>query len=389
MKSAMWTDIYGVLLSALKLLEIFAFYALRAQWLAWLATGPWIVSLLSASCLIFLGVSQEDDLRGPQTDLLIGELPSPTTVGGERAIILGIPAYTRHSVAWTLIWAVCAITNLASLLLHYIVLGQLEPMVFYAWAGFQLTWLAGRMAFFHYAGTHYNLKFTLSQTDWKELSLSNRNRVRSLAYGMAKHLTNVHPRRPYSYEGDATAMPDFGIIAEHYPCAGDETVEEVAVHVLSVVGDTMLASVCWVAGAVGHLKGAALYDSCIVQFVNGEKLFSVPAARVLSGPRPSNPLDDEEGGLKASFPSKGGENTGPDDVFWVYWIPYKPQVWLQMRSKDRKIVGQQMATVVSDEQITSSLQGDDLFVSLRGVDEVKETVNVSRAACQAVTLFML
>lgn len=384
----MWVDFYGVLCSILKLLEVFAYYKLGAARLAWLTGGSWTIFLLSATYLIILGLSQDDDLSGSQTDLLIGELPSPTAVGRERAIILGVPAYTRHSVAWVLVWVLAAITSVASLFLHYVVLGELEPTAFYTWAGFQLSWLAGRMAFFHYSGKHTNLRFTLVQVDWKKLNLSNKNRVRSLAYGISKHLVNTHPRGQYSYEEDATMIPNLGMIAEHYPFASDGLAGEAVVHVLSVIGDTMLASVCWVSGTGSHLTGTALYDSCIVQFLIGDKLVSVPAARVLSGSRPSDVVN-EEGGQEPSFPSKGGANIGAEGVCWVYWIPHGPRFWLQMKSKDRKILGEQCATVVSDEQVTSTLQSADLFISLRGVDEVKETVKVSMAACQAVLEFML
>lgn len=387
MKFAAWADFYGVLFSTLKLLEVFVLYKLGAYWLAWLAGGSWAIFLLCAICLIVLGLSRKDDRRDAQTDMLVGQLPTPTAVGGERVVVLGTPSYTRQSVAWVVTWILGAITSMASLVLYYVVLGKLEPTVFYTWTGFQLAWLVGRMAFFHYSGKHGDLEFALVRRDWKKLSPSCKTRIRSLAYGLSTHLMNVHPRKQYSYEEDATEIPDLGTVAEEYPYAVDGPEGEAMVCVTSVIGDTMLASACWVGGATSHLTGSTLYDSCIVQCRVGEKIFSVPAARVLSCVRPSVPVD-EEAAPEPLFPARGGANTGPNNAIWVYWIPYGLGLWLQLKSKYGRILGERPATLMTDEQITAVMQSGELFVSLREVDEVKEIVKTSKEACQAVMGFV-
>ena len=381
--SMKWADLSGFIFSLLKLVEVFALYKLGAYWLALLAGGSWAIILLCSTCLFALGLSREEDFRGAQIDMVVGELPIPTSVGGERVILLGLPAHTRRRAAWIVTWIVSAITCTVSLVMYYIILGGLEPMVFYTWAGFQFSWLIGRMLFFHLAGKRTSLEFTLIKRNWKELNRSYKARIRSLVYGLSAHLINVHPRGTYSYEDDTTSIPNFGTTVEEYPHIVDQIGTATMVHVASVIGDTMLTSACWVTGAASDLTGTTLYDSCIVQFLVGEKIISVPAARVLTGVRPSVPSDEEEGPAPL-FPERGGGNAGPDEVVWVYWIPCGPGVWLQLKSKDRKIVGEITATVMSDEQITASLQSGEFFISPREVGEVNEIVRLSRKACRSM-----
>ncbi|RYP23834.1 hypothetical protein DL765_000911 [Monosporascus sp. GIB2] len=381
------TDFYGVLFSTLKALEVFALYKLGAYWLAFIAGGSWVIFLMCAICLILLGLSREECPRSAQTDVLVGQLPTPIAIGGEKAVVLGIPSYTRQSVAWTVTWILGGITSMASLILYYVVLGTQNATVFYTWSGFQFAWLIARMAFFHFSREHSDLKFTLVKRAWKELNPSYRARTRNLAYGLSTHLMNVHPRKSYCYEEDAIEIPDLGTISQEYPHHVDGPASKVEVHVTSVIGDTMLASACWVGGAAPHLTGLAVYDSCIIQCRVGEKTVSIPAARVLSGARPSVPAD-EEASHEALFPPRGNSTLRPDSFFWYYWVPYGPGSWLGLKSKDRQILGKRQAMLMTDKQVTDVLQSGDLFISLREVGEVKDIVKISEKACQAVMDFV-
>ncbi|RYP72168.1 hypothetical protein DL771_004402 [Monosporascus sp. 5C6A] len=353
------TDFYGVLFSTLKALEVFALYKLGAYWLAWIAGGCWAIFLICAICLIVLGLSREEGSRHAQTDVLMGQLPTPTAIGGERGVVLGIPSYTRRSVTWTATWMLSGITNMASLVMYYVVLEKLEATVFYTWAGFQVAWLITRMAFFHVSARHGDVQFALAKRDWKKLNPSYKARIRNLAYGLSTHLINIHP-------GSGA---------------------EVNVHVTSVIGDTMLTSACWVGGAAPHLTGSAVYDSCIIQCRVGERTISVPAAGVLAGPLPSV-CADEEAAHEDLFPPRGGSNRGPDCVVWYYWVPYGPGWWLQIKSEDRRILGKRSAMLMTDKQVNAVLQKGNLFVSIREVGEVQDIVKISEEACQAVMHFV-
>ncbi|KAL2022240.1 hypothetical protein VTK56DRAFT_5850 [Thermocarpiscus australiensis] len=383
-------DFYGLLLSMLKLVEVFSLYKLGARWLAWTTGASWAIFLLCTITLIILGVSHDEDSNGAESDVLAGQLPSPSTIGGERCVLLGIPSYTRNGMAWTMTWIIGAMTSLASVIVYYILLGQVTAPVFYTWSGFQFAWLIARIAFFHLSvrpGDLYVPSFV--KKDWKQLSPGQKIRVRGLAYGLSTHMLNLHPRKRYAYDDDATEIPDLGTVVEEYPWTIPAAGGETKVHVACLIGDTMLASVCWAGGAAPHLTGFTVYDSCIVQLRNGEKVVSVPAARVLTAARPTPPAD-EEAAPEPLFPPRGSSNTGPDSLTWYYWIPCGAGLWLQVKSRNLKIRDERSARVMTDEQISAIMKPEvgELFISLRDVGEVKEIVKISREACQAVAQFM-
>jgi hypothetical protein len=392
LRLALWNDFFGLSLSMLKLVELYALHALGANLLVWISGSLWIISNISALVLIALGVSHEQ-LRtsqgGTETDLIVGELPTPTSIGGERRILIGIPRNTRHHVAWIIVWVTVALASAASLVLYYVVLGAMEAKVFYAWTGFQLVWLIARMAFFHFSGKHieHNIPYVLVKKTWKSLDASHRARIRGLAYALSKYLTFIHPRKPHAYEQDATETPELGTIMENYPLAWEPEKGDIKINLTSVVGDTLLASVCWAGGEAPHLTGSTLYDSCIVQCRVGPKMVSIPAARVLTNVRPYVP-PDEEMAPEVLFPPRGGSNTGPENLTWFFWIPCGTGLWLQVKSEKLGFLGDRPATLLTDEDLTATLQGGELFVSLRVVEEVQEIVETSRQACSALVDFI-
>jgi hypothetical protein len=372
----------------MKLVEVFVLYNMGARALACVAGATWATFSLGALVLIALGKSREDDGTGVETDVLVGQLPTPTSVGGECRVMLGLPKYTRHSLAWTCTWIVGAAMSIAALMLYYILLGKLEQNIFYTWAGFHVLWLIARMIYFHLSNTNDSLiSCVLVKQTWENLSSSYRARIRNLAWGLSTHLMEIHPRRRYSYEEDTSKVSDLGNMLETYPLSGDPE-SEVLVDVVSVIGDTLLASVCWVAGEESGLTGSALYDSCIVEFRVDEKTISVPAARVLTGVRPKG-QDDQETGPPRMFPPRGGSNVGPSDLTWVYWIPCEKGLWLQFKSQDLSFLGKRTAELMNDSDLRAKLNSDEVFISLREVEEVKEIIRTSRQAWKAVSRFMI
>ncbi|PWI64011.1 hypothetical protein PCL_00457 [Purpureocillium lilacinum] len=386
---AAWNDFCGMLFSMLKLIEISALYKLGSFWLACMEGLTWGVFSICAVGLIAFGVSREHGSYRKariETDILVGQLPTPTAVGGERRILLGIPANSMHHIAWKVTWLACAVVSMASLILHYLILRNLDPAAFYAWVGFQLLWLLSRMVFFHLTHKHGELSgHVFVQAEWKKLDTSWRARIRNLAYSLSTHQTYIHPRKRYSYEEDAVELPDFGTVVEEFSISEARN-GEVKINVTSVVGDTLLAAICWVGGEAPHLTGSSLYDSCIVQCCVADETVSIPAVRVLTSTRPRILANDEIAPDRV-FPPRGSSNHGPLNVSWYYWIPCGPGLWLQMQGDNLRFLGSRSAKVMTDNQVTAVLQGDEMFVSFRDAKELSTVVEASREACRAAINF--
>jgi len=151
----------------------------------------------------------------------------------------------------------------------------------------------------------------------------------------------------------------------------------VIVCIKAVIGDTYLSSAAWTFGS--KLSGMALYDSCIVVLNVQGTTVSIPSARVLTDIRPQP--KDTESALEPMFPNRGGSNLGRSRITWWYWIPCSDGKWLQLHTDNMHILGERSAAVVSDEQVTAKLVSGELFVGIRHVNDVREIVEKSNAAC--------
>ena len=383
------SDMIGLTLSLLKLAEVYSLYRLKAFVLCWTTGGAWALFLLWGLVVFvrnWLLRRRQDDQYRTQIDLLTGQLPTALTPGRERLIILGLPKNPKHHVSWKLMWLLGATVLPCQVLMYYFLIGRLRPRVFYVWGAFQLSWLLARMAFFHFGSNFDQVgpHGALIKADLKGLNTTLRARIHHLASSLSIHLVSIHPRGYWCYEEDVKAVPELEFATDHYPTPPVHE-SQVRVHISAVIGDNLLNSICWTSGLAPELAGLPLYDSCIVQCTVGEKLVSIPAARVLSVGRSKHP-EDPEVARKAFFPAKGGPNLG-QDIIWNYWIPCGDGLWLEMQTENMQILGDRVARVLTADQLTQRLQRGELFVNVQSVKEVKETVRTSSKALQVLLDF--
>jgi hypothetical protein len=246
------------------------------------------------------------------------------------------------------------------------------------WTIFQLVWLALKSTLFHIAEDcekpyHANLQGQA----WSKLSMQEKSRVRGLIFALARYQRHIHRRKYRSYDEDLELVTKLENIHKDFPLdpVRDSTIN---VTVSGVIGDTIISSVSWIEGATQG--GFDFYDTCIVLLRFGEKIMAIPAARVLSGMKPSTVSEVEEGKDRLR-PPRGLETTAGYWNEWCYWIPCGHGHWLYFTSAHMKIKGSRHAVVLTDKDLTALLQSGMLYVSLQTVDEIKSIVDTSRMAC--------
>jgi hypothetical protein len=152
----------------------------------------------------------------------------------------------------------------------------------------------------------------------------------------------------------------------------------------AVVGDTLLASAVWVHGS--ELTGMDLYDSCIVTISIANKVFSIPAVRVLAAASQSVP--DVEGGHLRQILPRGTQNWGPESVLWIYWIPCSDGRWLQANSERLKVTGKRKMEVLTDAELSERLRAGTLAISHEHVDHIKAVLGLSRSSSEILLKFL-
>jgi hypothetical protein len=65
---------------------------------------------------------------------------------------------------------------------------------------------------------------------------------------------------------------------------------------------------------------------------------------------------------------------------WWYWIPCGDNLWLEVKSTDMKMLEQRTAKVMSDDDVSASLMGPEIRISIRDVKEVKSRAKKSMEA---------
>jgi len=373
-----WTYL---LLSSAKLIEVFALRAYDANMLAWVTFVTWFIFFLGGITL----KTQEHVKERSRPDsgrvldtIASNSLPIPSSAGGARKVLLGIPSSDRGDIIWKVIWAISSITCATSVILTYMALGNsLRREVFFIWLGFQVIWIVLRSTFFHMVDDRERPYLTsLEGKLWKDVQIAERLRLRNLVLALSKYQYHIHPRGPWSYNEDLGLLPKLDNICTVYPLTTDNALD-LQVNVVAVIGDTLLSSVSWIFGC--KKGGFDFYDTCIIMMLVKGREVGIPAARVLSASRQDFVKDPEQGG-EIERPPRGSSNIGLE-IEWWFWVPCGENQWLYFNSEDLKFKGTRRAQLLTDAQVTQKLEDGELYVSLKHVSEIKDTIRTSTEAC--------
>lgn len=332
---------------------------------------------------------QLKDSSSDWVDILAGRLPTTTRPGGSRKLLLGTSENDRWFSSWRVVWALGSIVCIVSVIATYVFLGRAADTTFYMWSAFQMAWLLLSLMFYHFSDMTDPMAYRLllAQVPSKDLTMPMKERVLTLALALAKYQMHFNPRGIYCYEEELlsarTICGHLSTVGYHLqvnypldPSAKPGDIVDISVH--AMVGDPTLSSAAWIRGS--NYTGMDLYDCCLL-FLNVQgSLIALPVARVLSDPLTSK-LDVESSIVDSDIVNKGSTNTGKGMTWW-YWIPCGEDRWLQTCTEDMKFLGKRKAQVLNDAQVTQKLSQGRLIVSLKGVQDVREVVSVSREACQ-------
>ncbi|KAL8900096.1 MAG: hypothetical protein Q9207_005864 [Kuettlingeria erythrocarpa] len=383
-----WKDWAAILLSTVKLVEVFMLWKHNALKLCLIGLCSWIYFFCVSMALQAAGVSREMSgrARERQLDILAGPLPTPVKAGGQFKILLGAPYNVRHSRLWRVAWILGSLVSIGSVVAAYMALSSQKPMIFAEWVGFQSLWLVLRSSFYHIAENADRVfqHPILLRKEWAGLSRPLKARVRGLVHALSLYQMHVHPRGFYCYGEDDRTIRDTYIPRLLFPLSAQHRADgtSTTIFISAVLGDTLLSSASFVKGR----KFAPLdkYDTCVVIIRTPEGEIAVPAARVMTGtPPPRNP-DHVETGFELLLPPRGGANRGKSDCTWWYWIPCEEGWWMEVHTTDLRIRGERHAKVISGASLTKHLSSGELYISISEVAHVEEIVANSRRGFDAV-----
>ncbi|KAF8810451.1 hypothetical protein BYT27DRAFT_7336684 [Phlegmacium glaucopus] len=397
-------------LSFLKVGECFALWWLSGGPLLSLATAlPWMYFIIVAVIVEVSDLNKTRTLQDPDSyiDMVSGHLPkmTPAGAGGERKIILGVSQNARTTARWKIMWGIGVLVCLPTVVFTYTVLSHESNKVLFLWLFFQFLWTFVRIIVHHFAEPMNNSlaadEQVLVERSWSTLPSPLKHRVMKLMSALASHLTLVHRRREIAYRTAAVAPEELRTIIFHssprlyYPLPQD--IESFAAHkkklveidISAVIGDPVLSSAAWIAGA-RHLTPTDLYDCCIISFRTYTSKFdplpksmTIPCARVLCTiPKITTHIDEEGIRLPGprQFVPKHMNNCGEN---WCYFIPCKPGLWLFYgQNMTSEVVGKHTTEALTDIQVTAMLAEGDMNISLSHVDDMKQVVNLSEQARQ-------
>jgi hypothetical protein len=376
-----WLDSVLIVLSlAATISEVFVQWNYGACALALITASSWLF-FFSAALFLHLH-SLRKHKQASVIDILTGSLPTCSTAGGARKVLLGIKKAKRQHVFWRTLWGIGAVVNVFTVVATYLVLSRSTgTQVFFIWTGFQVLWVAARSTIY-YLLSDREMQYLVSVEGkpWPKVNPQERARVCRLVLALSKYQQHLHPRCVTSYLGDMETTENLPMTLSSYfiPCNNQTTV---TVSVTGIIGDTLLSSAAWIFGS--KKGGFNLYDSCIIIF---DGKIALPAARVLSSKPPLLHTDSEWGAQTTHLPRGGLLPQGsrqldsPDDVKWCYWVPCPDGHWLYFTTPQTSGKGTRQASILSDQQVTDILARGELFISLKHVNEVKEIIENSTSA---------
>ncbi|KAJ5259358.1 hypothetical protein N7478_012339 [Penicillium angulare] len=370
-----------------KLGEFTLLWRSDAHMLAWVSLSTW--SFFFSAALILRLHSLWGSSRKSEVDIITGTLPTCSSPGGDRKILLGIPKSVRVHVLWRIIWGFGVFVGIATVGTTYFALSQYTSNeAFLIWVAFQALWLSTRSALYYFLSNREGQYHVgLEGKPWGKVDVQDRARIRHLVYTLSKYQIQLHPRSPLSYEDDILMPERVENLQSVYPASpGDKNV---SLSICGVIPDTVLSSASWVFGC--KEGGFDFYDTCIIVLNTPTGVISIPAARALST-RPLNAIpeiDSEEGVDLIHLPRGGSLPQGSValkdngiEVKWCYWIPCSEGRWLYFTTEQTKNRGSKDAAILSDLEVTDLLNnGRVINISLKHVDEVKEILHYSTLAC--------
>ena len=140
----LWTLLW-LLLSLGKLIEVALLWRGGAILLAQITFSCWLFFFISSTVLAVHDVFFGDNNLALKSEIdIVGvSLPSSSTPGGARTVILGIPKRTRRFLVWRIVWSASTIVFIVSIIGTYITLSQAKSVEgFLTWTISQLVWLA-------------------------------------------------------------------------------------------------------------------------------------------------------------------------------------------------------------------------------------------------------
>lgn len=384
-----WRDWSWLLLSLVKLIEVFTLRKVGSQgvW-AWTMAG-WAHAFVAAVLLQVTGLGRDSPFKRTR-HLVAGILPSPLRMGEQGKIVLGIPANIRRHTLWRIMLAVGIAVNLAGLLGTFIRLDGEPTEALYFWIGFQILWLVMRTIVYYFAagGTAIQQGIMLCRR-WNEAPPEDRQQVLLLLNELASHQASTHPRGFHAYLFDCMSFEqlrqlfvrvDWTLSPKLPPFSAEIRLDSIAVH--AVTGDPIIRSAVWQQG-VG-LDNSELYDACItfVDLSCGAKqgyLMAVPCVRVYS----------------CHCGSKGGHDRGnshPDcgNIEWWHFFPVDIQNcigprWLVAHGK--KGVGTLEAEILDEGELDRRLFTGWWKIGITGIRVLRKTWEVSVQAAEITLSF--
>ncbi|KAH8818793.1 hypothetical protein DL96DRAFT_1470873 [Flagelloscypha sp. PMI_526] len=388
-------------LSSVKLVELYVIWRLDSLISALVFGLPWAYFFLASLVLHVTSLFQKggETSLGPM-DYLVGRIPLAQREGRERAILLGAHETSQTSVMWRTVWALGAMVEVVSIVLSYTQLNQIGNYTVYVWAMFQLLWLGTRIIFHHFTCNWNECpNRPIMQRRWEDLDAPLKLRILELVVSLAKYQSYVHPRGDYSYRWDLFSSQQLRslcglshrqLTTEHPLNLTEMLGKKIIVDVIAVIGDTLLSSTSWIKGST--YTGMDFYDCCLVSIRIGTETHSIPSVRVLSGKAASaalSHLKDTEIGEQVNFTPKGASNYGWG-INWYFWIPCQDGCWIEMISENEsmKFLGLREGMVLHERSLDAKLRSGELSISLRGVNEVKETLEISQNASKILLDFL-
>ncbi|KAH7087991.1 hypothetical protein FB567DRAFT_423882, partial [Paraphoma chrysanthemicola] len=384
-------------LTTSKIAEMYLLYHVGSPRIFWVTGVAWVYFFLAAIVLQLLRVSRRTSYEKHSTyiDVVAGRLPTPQAIGGSRKVLFGVAINPRKSSLWQAVWTVGLLVCACSLVGTYVLLTKEPEGCSRIWLIFQILWLSLRSIFFHFARRIDDMKHGVTPiiTDERQ-PLEVNFRLLGLAVAVSKFQILNHPRGAYSYVEDAhnptiikqhldSVCLEFTnyLQLQHLPMIGC-TVE---VSVAAVIGDTLLSSVAWLMGS--QLTGMDLYDCCILVIQASGQMVLVPSCRVLSSRFEPEHAPDPEWTIPSQFLPKGSSNDRKN-IRWRYWIPcgvdkwlyYSAPTWDPTMTQTPGIIGNKVMKLTNAEGVTEELRTGKLFVSLKSVKDVEDTIAQSAKA---------
>jgi hypothetical protein len=395
-------------LSLLKCVELHYYWTNGAHHLTLISAIPFVFFFVSGCTIAFRELLLARRLTDiGDLDIIIGVLPTWKKAGGEKKVVLGLLADPRTSIWWRLVWSIGGLLHIVSLILTYFILSKMAPAFTLAWTGFQVVWLGCRILTYYFTERMEPMaNLMIVRHRWQDLDVLMKTRVLNLTLAAAQYQALIHPRSIETYVDDSFSpqhimnllrKPQKLRMSCKLPRDFDMNKRKsIEIDITAVIGDTALSSAMWMVGS--DVSPMDMYDTCLVflSFVPppplpfspssgpppAQSTFAIPAARVAHGVDEIN-APDTESHIPVFVPRGTGRYSEYSQI-WLYWIPCGPNRWLQIQSKNMTVLGRCTAEVLDDGQLSAILGAGNLNISLTHVEEVKETVKLSRVGVEAL-----